>query len=198
MNKLTATLQEWNEFCNQERNPVLKEEKRFFLSAKTAMGNGSREEQLIRLMVWIAAKHVHLKEHSLIKEPFAILRDGRAWCDQQCKLFIFFAKHLLDVSGRFVSLKHCDGKNSHTVAEVFYDNSWHLYDMHGFHQSIYRSGGKGHILSYAEICADNSIVASAKHWWKGHNSVGKEGFYTKEFPAKIGGICADSWMLLNW
>jgi hypothetical protein len=174
--KQKATLQEWFDAVSDEPDQRIKEEKRFFLLAKTAVGSGSLEEQLLRLMVWTGTYLHSGSSHTKIRRPLDILRVREAWCDQQAKVFLFFALHLLGLSGREIAVYHSDGANGHTVCEMFYDGAWHLFDIHSEHQSIYRTPD-GRIASYEELKAHPELVEQASHWWKGRNGEGKVGFY---------------------
>jgi len=148
------------------------------------MGNGHVEEQLIRLMVWVGAVTVSTTVHSRVYHPLDILRDGTAWCDQQVRIFSFFALHLAHVNCREYSIYHTDGANGHSVAEAYYHGGWHLYDLHSDHQNVYRGPG-GEILSYEDICKSPQVVEAEGHWWRGNDGVGKIGFYTSERPPMI-------------
>lgn len=154
-----------------------KQEKQYVLEAATAVGRGSTVEQLTRLMVWLGGKLTSRNPHSQLHNPIEILADGNAWCDQQCRVFRYFAWNLLGITAKDIALHHTDGKSGHTVIEARYDHSWHLFDVHSIHMSLYRSEYDHHVLSYDEIVADPSIVRKAAHWWRGQNGQGKEGFY---------------------
>lgn len=150
----------------------------WLLRARTAAGEGSLEERLLRLMVWAAAVTWSAPEHTLETDPLRILQDGRAWCDQQCLVFIQYAHRLAGVApSRLRALNHTDGQSGHTVCEVWYEGAWHLFDVSTEHQTVYRHPEDGHILSYAELVADPSVVVAAGHWWHGLDGAGKEGFY---------------------
>ena len=150
-------------------------EKDWILRAAAAMKDGSTEEKLIRLMCWISALANEHTPHSKIYDPIEILNDGRMWCDQQVKVFLFFADKLLNIQGREIDLQHTDGINRHTVCEVFYDESYHLFDVSAQHRTIYRNEGK--ILSHADLKRDPAPIEAENHWWRGKNGEGKVGFY---------------------
>ncbi len=154
------------------------------LAAQTAIGqNGSVEDKLLRLMVWVGAKLYSAEKHSKTIDPFEILLSGDAWCDQQTKVFMFLAFHLLGVNSREIAVKHTDEHNGHAVVEVFYDEEFHLFDVHTEHQAVYRDPVDGHILSWDELCLHRDVVDAECHWWKGSNGEGKSGFYTTGYPA---------------
>jgi hypothetical protein len=156
-----------------------KAEMRYFLLASTATGPGpNQEEQLLRLMIWVSTFLKSSTKHSRIRQPLCILAEGTAWCDQQVKVFLFLAWHLLGLEGRELAIYHTDGQNGHTVCEVYYNKAWHLFDVHSDHQMVYRSPSDGHILSYHEILATPEVVKHEDHWWHGANGVNKAGFYT--------------------
>lgn len=142
--------------------------------ARTAVGSGHLEEQLIRLMVWCGATTENCSEHSKIEFPPAILEDGRAWCDQQCKIFGYLSLHFFGLPSRLVAMTDTTGQG-HTVVEVHYDGLWHLFDVHEDHQTVYRSS-VGRILSYMELRQQPEIVEAVDHWWRA-NGIGKVDLY---------------------
>lgn len=151
------------------------------LRARTAMGDGKQEEQLIRLMVWVGATFMHGAKHTGIRHPLGLLKTREGWCDQQARMFCFLAYHFLDLPGRTVSVKNMPPPPGfklagHTVAEVFYNKSWHLFDVHKDHQAVYR-GGNGQLLSVAELRESPELAAQQVHWWKAYKQYGKDGFY---------------------
>jgi len=158
------------------------------LRAATAMGNGSIEEKLIRLMVYVGAVLKSGPEHTKEDDPIKILRSGSAWCDQQVMVFLWLVWKLLDLPGRDIAVYHTDGKNGHTVCEVYYQGGWHLFDIHTEHQAVYRRYD-GKIMSLVDICNCPEVVEAEGHWWVGENGEGKVGFYQGERkPPMICGI----------
>lgn len=144
------------------------------------MGLGSIEERLIRLMVWVGAKLQPEQgaPHNLLDHPIDILRSGSAWCDQQVRVFAFFANHFVHVDIREISMLHADDESGHTVCEAIYGGACHLFDVDSAHQAIYRDPSDGRIMSHREIAANPEVVESERHWWKSHiNGMGKIGFY---------------------
>jgi hypothetical protein len=191
INPQTATLQDWFDAVAAETDPRIKEEKRFFLHARTAINSSmTNGECLLGLMVWIGLTLPSGEKHTRLVKPFDILRSGEAWCDQHVKVFLFFIHHLFDLPGREVALYHTDGVNGHTVAEVYCDASWHLFDVHPDHCYCYRNHAADAPMSYEEINygvvatkakgLTGSVVEDEHHWWRGENGVGKEGFYRLE------------------
>lgn len=182
MNLLYVTPAELFAWVGAESDPGLKKQKRRFLEARTAMGPGPVEDQLLRLMVWVGAKLYTGATHTKIVETLDILEDGNAWCDQQTKVFGFFAWHLLGVHAREMAVRHSDGHNGHAIVEAEYSDGWHVFDVHGEHQAVYRHPDDGHLMSWAELSERPDVVAAEDHWWRGSNGVGKEGFYTPALP----------------
>ncbi len=151
--------------------------------ARTAMGVGPLDEQLIRLMVWVGATLHHGPKHSNVRDPLGMLKLREGWCDQQAKLFCFFAYHFFGIEGRTVSLKNRTPPDpnarraGHTVAEVFYKGDWHLFDVHKDQQTVYRNSN-GKILSVAALRQTPALVAEQPHWWRAYGMYGKDGFYS--------------------
>ena len=114
------------------RSDVSELEARLLLRAGTAAGNGSLEERLIRLMVYVGAVLESGESHSKIYDPIEILESGEGWCDQQVIVFLYLAWKLLGLTGRDISIYHTDGKNGYTVCEVLYEGCWHLLVFGGF------------------------------------------------------------------
>jgi len=157
------------------------EELWLILRARTAAGYGSLEDQLIRLMVWVGATFYHGPKHTGIRDPLGMLRTREGWCDQQAKLFCFLTYHLFGVPGRTVSMKNfpsADGSKpaGHTVAEVFYNEQWHMFDVHKDHCTVYKDNN-GVILSIAALRACPEVVERQPHWWGLASGHGKVGFY---------------------
>jgi len=177
-----ATLRELFQWVGAESDPDLQDKKRFFLQVKTAMGNGTVEERLLRLMTWVGTKLISTQTHSRLTQPFEILKSGTAWCDQQTKIFGFFAWWLLGVPARELAMKHMDGVNGHSVLEAMHNDSWHLYDVHSEHQAVYRHPDDGHIMDWQELATHPDVVVAENHWWRGNNGMGKEGFYDPTRP----------------
>ena len=174
------TIKQWNLWYNIDSLPG-RPVRQKICWARTAIGDGSLEEQLIRLMVWVGASLFHPPEHTKLVDPVEILNSGKGWCDQQCMVFGFLCLHLLGTHARLVSLSHSDGSNGHTVAEVLFAKAWHLFDVHGEHQAIYRSPLDNHIMSFEEICYWPAIVEAQNHWWiSPGNGEGKVGFFRPE------------------
>lgn len=157
-------------------------DKRLFLQVRIQMGRGTLQEKLTRLLVWAGARLITTETHSEIYETFEILKEGTAWCDQQCKVFSFFALHLLHVKCRELALHHCDGTSGHAVCEAYFDGAWHLMDVHSDHCTTYPHPDDGHWMSWEELAMDPRPFAIEDHWWKGTNGIGKKGLYTKQFP----------------
>lgn len=135
---------------------------RRYLPVVTAMGNGSVDSKLERLMVWVAAK-IHLSAlHSQINDPWQILALGEGFCDQLVLVFCYFAATLLDEVKycRRLGIVHQDGLHGHNVAEIFYNDGWHLFDPSPFYVACYR---RDHVLSYDEICEVPQVIED--HWW---------------------------------
>jgi hypothetical protein len=190
------SLTELRDWVRDEQDLDDRRDKRYFLLAATAMGQTSNiEEKLIRLMVFVGQYLLFADKHSGLEDPAKILKDKTGWCDQQCKVFRYFAWNLLGVDGHDLAIFHTDGSNGHTVTEVRYDGIWHLFDVHGDHQAVYRSPSSGNILSYDEIVKDPRPVLAERHWWKGNNGVGKVGFYQpdKGSTVKRGHVSAQTW-----
>jgi hypothetical protein len=118
--------------------------------------------------------------HTRERDPFEILRTGKAWCDQHTKVFLFMAWHLLDVEGHEVAIYHSDGVNGHTVAEVYYQDAWHLFDVQTDHQEVYRAPRTNKIMGLSALLQQPERVRATGHWWRGKNGAGKEGFYMAE------------------
>ena len=172
------SLYEISEWVRTEPNPTFRRNKRYFLHAAKAIGrNSTTEEGLLRLMIWVGTLLPTKEKHSRLQHPLDILSDGSGWCDQHCAVFNYMAWNLLDIGGRPLAIYHTDGVNGHTVTEVLYGETWHLFDAHGDHQAVYRHSADRHILSYDEIVANPACVIAENHWWRGNNGVGKEGFY---------------------
>jgi hypothetical protein len=158
------------------------------------MGAGKPEEQLLRLMCWLGGRLRMEGPHTGHRDPFVILQDGRAWCDQHCKVFLLFAWQLAGIDGRELAIYHTDGENGHTVVEMFYLNGWHLFDPQTDHMEIYRLPPTGCIMSYDELSARPEVVKEAGHWWQGKNGQGKEGFYASKNYKSFGRTSQIAWM----
>lgn len=185
-----ATVRQWAEWRNVIRvsNPDDGPVARDLLYIRTAVGDGSVEEQLIRLMVWVGASLVHKPVHSGKFLPLDILCSREGWCDQQSALFGFLAYHMLGVSCRLVSVKHTDpplggAREGHTMAEAHYWGKFHLFDVHNDHQAIYRDHD-GHIMSVLELREHPEVVARCDHWWIAANGDRKDGFYRSDVQPK--------------
>jgi len=185
----SATVGEWQCRLARASGEEQKREIQICIAAATASGNGSVEERLLRLMVWVGTYLTSHAAHSRERDPWKILFSRDAWCDQQVIVFLMLAGVLHECPGRALSIYHCDGSNGHTVCEVHYDGGWHLYDVHSEHQSVYRDDTR-RILSYEELCRDRHAIELEDHWWRGANGVGKEGFYMN---ARLPMICPVDW-----
>lgn len=76
--------------------------------------------------------------HSGLVDPVSVLRSGTAWCDQYAKVFLYLAGRLFGVPGREVAI-HRDGTiHGHTVAEVYYDGAWRMYDADAAFRRVWR------------------------------------------------------------
>lgn len=146
-------------------------------SAAAAIGSNTTEWQMVRLMVWCGSVLSGEGDHTKVQDPERILLTKRAWCDQQCLVFIWLAWKFFGYRGRQIAMVHSDGVSGHTVCEVEYGGGWHLFDVSTEHQAVYRRRSSGAILSRDELVADNSPVVAEGHWWRGKDGVGKEGFY---------------------
>lgn len=152
------------------------------LRARTAAGYGDLESQLIRLMVWVGATLHHGPVHTRLYSPRELLESKEGWCDQQSRLFCFLAHHILKTQReRTVSVKNFpppgDEKPAgHTMAEVFYEDDWHLFDVHKDHQTVYRMAD-GAIASVAWLREHPEVVEEQPHWWHTAEGHGKGGFY---------------------
>jgi hypothetical protein len=146
--------------------------------ARTAVGNNTLEEKLIRLMVWVGATLQHNLLPAEGENPASILAQRTGWCDQQCKVFGFISQHMLAVPVRLVHATHTDGANGHVMVEVSYAGSWHLFDVDPNHQVAYRDPDTGKIMSWEELHNNLQVVKSIVHWWRSPiNNVGREGFF---------------------
>lgn len=147
------------------------------LRVATAAGTGTLDERLVRLMIWAGAALPSQVEHSHATDPVEIIFSGHAWCDQSAKVFMWAAHELYGLPARELAVTHSDKASGHTMTEVYYDGGWHLYDTHAEHFAVYRDES-GRVLSYADLAAGNgSAVAERKHWWRGIDGSGKEGFF---------------------
>ncbi len=144
---------------------------------RIAIGNGSFEEQIIRLMVTVSQWLEHTSTHSGLSTPLRILLDGRAWCDQISIVFGHFAYHFLGVITRQLHLIHTDLTQGHFVTEVYYGNAWHLFDPHPDHLSVYRFSHSKDIMSFDAISHMPAIVDAECNWFVGVNGEGKSGFF---------------------
>lgn len=187
------TLKQRQELVQTELHPEHKWELEIALSAATAMGRGATEERLLRLMAWTGARLQHTQYHSLATDPILILKQQRAWCDQQAKAFSFLAWYLLGLQGRELGLYHTDGTSGHTVCEIFFHSAYHLFDVHSSHQTVYRAED-GHILSHEELRADPSPVERECHWWLGLDGVGKVGLYKNARPPLVTDYDWETWV----
>lgn len=148
------------------------------LRAATAAGAGSLDERLVRLMVWTGAAFPSKAIHSGLVAPLDIIDEGTAWCDQAVKVFLWAVRELYGFPGRELAIWHLDARSGHTVAEVYYDEAWHLYDVHIEHCAVYRDETGGRVLSYAELCMSHGEPILARHhWWRATDGTGKEGFF---------------------
>jgi len=173
---IPASVGDWNRWANHVEEQPDRRIRLQVALARTSAGNGHLHEQLIRLMIWVGTEIMHPPEHPGVLTPYQILEQRRGWCDQQCLLFAFLIRHLLDVDCRLLELCHSDGTSGHTVAEVLLDPPI-LFDVEKEHQSVYRNATGDRLLGYGDLLQDSSPVARDGHWWKGTNGVGKEGFY---------------------
>jgi hypothetical protein len=159
-----GSIYDWSQWCTVIPAGPERERRRILLHARTAIGNsGNIAQQLTRLMVWVGSRLVHEAVRTPIEEPIEILRTRKGWCDQQCKAFGFLARHLLGVHVRLVSAKHSDAIEGHTMAEAYYDDAWHLFDVHTDHSVVYRASN-GRILSYEEVRTQPQIVDKEYHF----------------------------------
>jgi hypothetical protein len=147
-------------------------ERSLLVEASLAMGSGSTEEQLLRLMVWVGARLHHCWRHSGLRDPLDILKEGTAWCDQYVKVFNWLVGRLLGLGTRALSLRHAATNDGHYVSEVRYDGVWHLFDVHPDHQIVYRDPRTGVVLSWEGVAANRWLVRDEDSWYKG-----KVGFY---------------------
>jgi len=106
--------------------------------------------------------------------PEYILSVGRGCCADKSFLFVWAAWYVLGVRGRIVDLKHTDGYNGHSVAEIFNDGRWILVDTD--HAHIYRLPD-GEVASLCDLQLDPSLIDLRPDKWIGRNGVGMRGFY---------------------
>jgi hypothetical protein len=177
-----STLKEYYNSRETAKNPRILHLSKFLLDMKVAAGTGTIEEQLTRLMTWVAAKLpitvIDVKSrHSLLEDPLEILLSQSAWCDQHVKVFLWGAKELFGLIGRMLVMQHTDGKNGHTVCEVMLGGRWVLFDPHPNHVACYRKNGQ--MLGFQEIQDNLDVVINEDHWWTGEDGVGKEGFFRR-------------------
>lgn len=153
----------------------------YLLAAQTAVGpQGTLDDQLVRLMVWVGTFLPHGDTHSQLTHPIEILDSGIAWCDQHARVLAWGAKELFGLPGRLLQLKHTDGESGHMVCEILYDGTWHLFDADSRHLSCYRDAIHPHVLGFDDLQKIPGVVAAHHHWWRGKNGIGMEGFFALE------------------
>jgi len=91
-------------------------------------------------------------------DPHEILNGQVARCDQYVKVFLFLCRVLLGVRGREVALNNTADTEGHTVAELFYEGSWHMFDADETYRKVYRRAADGQILGVCELCLDRGLV----------------------------------------
>jgi len=128
-------------------------------------------------MRWVGNNLTSQNPPPKTKDPLEILELGHGWCDQQALVFLWCVSKLYGFKTRQIAVYHTDGVSGHTVAEVFYENKWRLFDVHSDHQTVYKHPETGEVMGYLEICAHIEQVKAEEHWWRGQNGQGKEGFY---------------------
>lgn len=115
-------------------------------------------------------------------EPRRVIEMKQGSCDQLAQSLATLAV-AKGYQARILYLRHQDGVNQHTVAEVFYDEKWHLFDPdHGVEYSL----PDGSLASFADLLENPGIVDRVPDPWVNESSdIGMRGFYTQPAERKI-------------
>jgi len=199
---MPASIGDWNRWANHAEVQPDRRIRLQIAMARTSAGNGSLEERLLRLMVWVGTEIAHPLSHPGSLCPREILEQRAGWCEQQCLLFAFLAYHIFRVECRGIELLHSDGTSGHSVVEVVGPQDLvarpFLLDVEKEHQSVYR-GADGRLLGYDDILLDPAVIVRDGHWWRGTNGVGKDGFYTHgESKATFHGLATPEVRVWPW
>jgi hypothetical protein len=156
-------------------------------AARIAIGhhNWPIEQRLIRLMVHVGSTFHHCGQNSSIVDPALLLLTGVGQCDKQGAAFCFLAWCMFGLKNRLVHLWHSDGTQGHYVTEIWYEQAWHLFDVHSDHQMVYRKRARirdvqSQLMSIAELKQNLSLLLDEHNWFIGKNGEGKIGFYNHE------------------
>ncbi|MBL8150335.1 MAG: hypothetical protein JNN15_10465 [Blastocatellia bacterium] len=119
----------------------------------------SEEEKAISIMKFVASS---LRMQSNDGSATKMLKDGYAICGGMSYIFIMLCRKA-DLATRYVGTSYLPSISSHAMAEVYYDNKWHLFDptfgVFFYSQADYR---KGSILSFQELISKNQSYFTLK------------------------------------
>ena len=172
MNRLaTMPIDAMNEWKERGSSGLINSLRRRLWTVRIAIGSAALEEQILRLMVHLAARMEHGVRHSLLYHPIFILLEGSAWCDQFAIVFVHLAHHFFGTPARVLHLQHKDSaQGGHYVAEIWYQSrqcnsaAWHLYDPHPDHLVAYRTSPTAPVLSMHELVQNPEPVRKNHSW----------------------------------
>jgi len=137
----------------------------------------SDEEKAIEIERFITA---YLKQKNNIGNASKILKEGHAICGGKAYAFRILARKM-QIPARYVGLYYTPNQGGHDLTEVYYDNSWHLFDpTYGiFVYSNPAYDKKGRILSMQELRSDpqtGNILQVVEKLWVGEYSTDLKKF----------------------
>jgi hypothetical protein len=135
-------------------------------------------ETLLTLMRWVN-RHIrnpNPSEKANDVSRLHILESGVGYCDQQVNVYLALCE-AAGLSGRMVWLYGEDSVSAHTVAEVYYNNTYHMVDP--YYRNIFHLPDR-EIASVDDIVQGNILPAEFEKI-----SVRQQRLYGKRYPWKI-------------
>jgi len=161
---------ESNYFIDPKEDQALLEK-----TLKTIFPNGteglSEEEKSIAVMQFVT---VFLKHQNNTGTATKILNDGYAICGGKAYVFRILMRKL-GLASRYIGVHYIPGQGGHDMAEVYYNQSWHLFDptfgLFVYSQKTYNQKGK--ILSMDDLRSNSEqgfIQQTVAEPWTGNYS----------------------------
>lgn len=99
------------------------------IADRVTAGAADRQAAVIRLMEYVHAQVVLPPANRPIGDvkPLEILAAGRGWCDQRANVFIHLIR-TLPLDARLVFLRDAQGRSPHSIAQVYLDGEWRVFD----------------------------------------------------------------------
>jgi len=133
------------------------------------------QSRIISLMDWTNEHVRHLPTRPPPDRPVRdVILDGTGWCDDRVRVLVSFALQM-GLPARMVFLYHTDGLNEHSIAEVFLNGRWSVFDVD---HDIYYPFDNGTLANAMDIASNPYLVDRVPDPWRSEiNGEGMSSFY---------------------